>query len=119
MLSENPDRVMQRIYTFLDIDPPAEPLVQEVKNVTEHDTTFTEAWLRRRLAPLRSRLPMSITSLGKGFFRRFPKTGRRVALTPIERKQIHDQLHPGMMRLAAEHGFDVGQWGFVDEVSAD
>jgi hypothetical protein len=109
-LSRDPRGTVNATCAFLGLPPLSEIAAPEARNVTELPRSELERRLRRFLPGIASSAPEAIKRpIRRALAAIRPDKSR---LTAAERAAVHETLAPGMARLEAEFGVDVGKWGF-------
>lgn len=112
-LIASPQRSLAAIAQFLEISSaPFESIPLNNENVTQSQSVGERFLLRADDAKLLLRLPRSIKNIGKYVLRASTPQAPRATLSSSQRKEIYEYLAPYMIRLAAEFGVNVAQWGF-------
>jgi hypothetical protein len=111
-LREQPERLLQRIYAFLELSPPAVAPRYGIVNDSETSTLelmaansgFRSAFLR---------VPSPLMRVARRAARMVSRAPKKYTLEPEQRERIHAQLADDMIRLHDAFGFDVSKWGFA------
>jgi Sulfotransferase family len=109
-LSRDPRVTVNAACAFLGLAPVAAIADARARNVTELPRSELERRLRRMLPPVGRYTPEAVKRPVRAALARLRPGKRR--LTAAERARVAAILAPDMARLGAEHGIDVGRWGF-------
>ena len=111
-LRDNPTRLLQRIYEFLDLSHEYFPKEYKVKNATKIESKFEKNLRRLKLSASFFRyIPTPLKQLGKNLSRRMFPPKKRI-LTDTEKEFVYNELKEDMASLHHIYGFDVCKWGF-------
>ena len=116
-LKTDPDKAMQKVWLFLELDPPRNSLDHSPQNVGATKTRVHPAWafLTRNAILLRlgkSLVPDAARAWFKGLFRQKVTVSGRFKLSEEERRALSLLLAQDLSQLREEHGIDTKRlWG--------
>lgn len=110
-LKATPERSVEKVCRFLDIDETYRPQSFAAANKTRVQSSLERVIKRSPLGRAALRLPASVRQSAQRVLASMSPRRQRV-LAPSEYEYVMVQLTPDMQKFEQEYGFDIGRWGF-------
>ena len=110
-IKQNPEAVLKEIYRFLDLPETYFPEEYYVENKLRQKSSL-ERSVRKNFGKLIPLIPRFIRRNMENHLRKKNPVEKK-RLTEEQKKSIHQELKPNMLKLQKEYDFDVSKWGFV------
>ncbi len=111
-LKVSPEKVLRRVYSFLELDDCTFPESYDIKNKTASSTKWDLAYKRSvRAVGINRIVPEPLKKILRRIHSKTEPIPRRL-LNGEERERVKDILEGDMIKLRDEYGVDTGKWGF-------